>query len=168
MPVQHGMIGRISVVLQPDIRDEIHTRSFCLNCCWVVVFSEISQCSKADILPKPNVLGNCGKVQNIFPSVSLLKFSNLRRVSTCIWNSLPAKLDALRTSVLCEEALSYVSSYLYYCIFAELLYALCWLDFCLVQSPTHNESSIKYPWEQCRKTHHANSIQDLPGFCVRQ
>lgn len=124
-------------MLWPGIRDEIHMRSFYLNHCWVVAFSEISQCSKSDILPKHKVLSNGRKVQDSFPSDSLLEFSNLMRASTRIWNSLPAKPDAPRTSVLCEEALSYISSHLYYCIFADLLYALCWLALFVCLNPWH-------------------------------
>ena len=129
MPVWHGTIWRIrvSAVLWPGTRDETHTRSFYLNHCWVVLFSEISQCSISDILPKHRALSNGRKVKDVFPSDSVLKFSDLRRAFTRIWNSLPAKPDAPRTSGLCEEALSYVSSHLYYCVFADLLYALRWL-----------------------------------------
>lgn len=89
-------------------------------------FLKFPNAVKSDILPKHKILSHVRKVEDIFPSDSLLKFAILRRAFTYIWNSLPAKPDAPRTSVLCEEALSYVSSHLYYFIFADFLYALCW------------------------------------------
>lgn len=148
-------------MLWPGSRDE-------LSHCWVVVSSEISQCSKPDILLKDKVLSKGRNVQDIFPLDNLFKFSYLKRASICIWNSLPAKPDALGTPVLCEETLSYVSSYVYYCIFADLLHASFWLALFVCLNLRHRINlSIKYPWYQCWKTHHTNSAPDLPGFHIQ-
>ena len=81
------------------------------------------------------------KAQVIYPSDNLLKFSDLRRTFTDIWNTLTAKPDAARTSALCEEAHSYVSSHLYCCMFADLLHALCWLAHFICLNPWHRRNT---------------------------
>lgn len=97
--------------------------------------SEISQGSKSDIFPRHKPLCNSRTEQDILLSGNLLKFSNLRRTLTHVWNSLPAKPDAARASALCEEALPYLSSHLYYCMFADLLRALCRLALVVCLNP---------------------------------
>lgn len=121
VPVQHGTLWRtrLSAVLWPGSRGE-------LSHCWVVIFSEISQWSKPDILLKDKTSDN------------LFQFSHLKRASSCIWNSLPAKPGALGTSVLCEETLSYVTSHLYYCIYSPCIVLACY--FCLFDSQAQSES----------------------------